>query len=77
MDPGGTGQTCLLLLFGALVVRVEQNQALVNDIQVGGNALIILVELLQNLLCLLLWEVDQETLRRLDIIGSDVNLLIV
>lgn len=77
LDPGGTGQACLLLPFGGLVVRVEQDETLVNHIQIARYALIVLVELLQNLLGFLLWKVDQETLGRLDIVGCDVNLLIV
>jgi hypothetical protein len=77
LDPGGTGQACLLLPFGRLIVRVKQDETLVYHIQIVRYALIVLVELLQNLLGFLLWEVDQETLGRLDIIGCDVNLLIV
>ena len=57
--------------------RVEKDESLVKDLQRGGQLLIVLVKLADDLLRLLLRQLDQERLIGLDIEGGDEQMTLI
>lgn len=50
--------------------RIEENESLIKDLETASDAFVVIVELLHDLLGSFLWKFDEETLRRLNVIGS-------